>query len=176
MNAIFLDIDGVVNTLEIYDEAQPFFKENSRSLIDRDGYYYDMCDHSDKRVSNRSAVLWLNLICKENNAKLVLSSSWRVGGHYEEVIECLRNTGLNKDIEFIGQTPVLWGKIRGKEIEAFLKVHPEITDYVILDDDSDMGRLKKHLVQTDVNGGINATTRIKVSDKFNKIKKRKYYG
>ena len=175
MNVIFLDIDGVVNTLQIYDEVQPFFKKDSRSMIDRDGYYYDLCDYDDGRVSNRQAVLWLNHICKENNAKIVISSSWRIG-HYEDTIKCLRNTGLDKDIEIIGKTPVFWKKKRGDEIKAFLKEHPEITDFVILDDDADMCSLKKHLVQTDVHGGITATTRIKVSDKFNKIKKRKYYG
>ena len=45
---------------------------------------------------------------------------------------------------------------RGEEIAAWLEEHPEVTQYVIFDDDFDMTeeQKKKHFVQTHWNTGI----------------------
>ena len=132
--------------------------------IKRGEFYFDLCSPSDGRVSNTQAVLWLEKICRDNNCKLVLSSTWR-NGHYVETINALYNSGLSRDIKFIGKTPYL-GTERGEEIAAFLREHPEITSFVILDDDRDMGKLINHLVQTDIDAGINMGTVMAVAEKF----------
>lgn len=163
MRVIFLDIDGVVNTLMI--SREPIGKGLGR--IKRGEFYFDLCSPSDGRVSNTQAVLWLEKICRDNDCKLVLSSTWR-NGHYTEAINALYNSGLSRDIKFIGKTPYL-GTERGEEIAAFLRGHPEITSFVILDDDSDMGDLIEHLVKTDVYTGINMTTVMQVAKKFEEL-------
>lgn len=160
MRVIFLDIDGVVNTLMI--SREPIGQGSGR--IKRGEFYFDLCSPSDGRVSNTQAVLWLEKICRDNNCKLVLSSTWR-NGHYVETINALYNSGLSRDIKFIGKTPYL-GTERGEEIAAFLREHPEITSFVILDDDRDMGKLINHLIQTDINAGINMGTVMAVAEKF----------
>lgn len=72
---VFLDIDGVVNTLII--DTKPF--ETDRGQISRDGFYYKLNMPDDGEVSNRQAVMWLNKLCKETNAKIVITSTWRFG-------------------------------------------------------------------------------------------------
>ncbi len=69
---IFLDYDGVVNTLVIYKEPV-----KARRLLQKDGYYFDLCYPQDERVSNVQAVLWLDKLCKEFTADIVITSTWR---------------------------------------------------------------------------------------------------
>jgi hypothetical protein len=88
------------------------------------------------------------LIGEVSDVKIVLSSAWRLGG--EETWKTIHNNvsqvGIPKDI-FIGTTPVLSSGVRGKEIQLWLEHNGETeSDFVILDDDSDMGALSKHLV------------------------------
>ena len=142
---VFLDFDGVINTLMIYKEPI-----KARRLLQKDGYYFDLCYPQDKRVSNTQAVLWLEKLCKEFNADIVITSTWRKD--YELACECLYNSGLSKTIRVIDKTPWLDG-YRGAEIDAWLKEHP-CPAFVILDDDTDMEPYMDHLVKTDFDTGI----------------------
>lgn len=142
---VFLDFDGVVNTLMIYKEPI-----KARRLLQKDGYYFDLCYPQDKRVSNTQAILWLEKLCKEFNTDIVMTSTWRKD--YELACECLYNSGLSKDIKIIGVTPWL-NKPRGEEIEAWLKTH-SCSAFVILDDDSDVEPYLDHLVKTDTYDGF----------------------
>lgn len=156
-NIVFLDIDGVVNTLQI--SKTPFDKGN----VKKDGYYFQLCHEHDKEVSNKQAVLWLDLLCHETNAKIVISSTWRMFGNYENAVAALYNSGLSKDIEIIGMTPVdgfscprlgYW-QTRGTEIANWLLENKEkVLNYVILDDDNDMDNLISHLVKCDTFHGF----------------------
>ena len=141
----FSTFDGVVNTLMIYKEPI-----KARRLLQKDGYYFDLCYPQDKRVSNTQAVLWLEKLCKEFNADIVITSTWRKD--YGLACECLYNSGLSKTIRVIDKTPWLDG-YRGAEIDAWLKEHP-CPDFVILDDDTDMEPYMDHLVKTDFDTGI----------------------
>lgn len=149
---VFLDIDGVVNTLQI--NTKPF----SKNSIYRDGFYFDLCHNNDKRVSNRQAVMWLNKLCKDTGAKIVISSTWRFCEKQCTTEEYLRNTGLLPEIEIIGKTPIMHGHCRGDEILSWLNTNYEKNideiSFVILDDDADMGNLIEHLVQCDTHRGF----------------------
>lgn len=141
----FSTFDGVVNTLMIYKDPI-----KARRLLQKDGYYFDLCYPQDKRVSNTQAVLWLEKLCKEFNADIVITSTWRKD--YGLACECLYNSGLSKTIRVIDKTPWLDG-YRGAEIDAWLKEHP-CPAFVILDDDTDMEPYMDHLVKTDFDTGI----------------------
>ena len=107
-------------------------------------------------------------ICDATGAKIVVSSSWRMDT-IEETIDkmigrpkrCPRNRMLNWFIDNLYDvTP--WfcddkynGTGRGGEIQTWLDAHPEVDNYVIIDDDGDM--LDEQLfnfVQTDWAFGI----------------------
>jgi hypothetical protein len=49
----------------------------------------------------------------------------------------LRDSGLRDSIKVVGRTPI-WRKERGYEIKGWLDQHPEVTGYLVFDDDSDM--------------------------------------
>lgn len=172
-NLIFLDIDGVVNTLMI--STKPF--NTNRGQISRDGFYYELCNSSDKRVSNTQAVMWLNKLCKTVDAEIVISSTWRYGSTAEEIKECLVNSGLLPEINVIGFTPDLRGNIdfcRGDEIDLFLQENfcqNGKVAFIILDDDSDMGVHMDHLVHCDVNRGFGFPEYLEAIEKFDFFKK-----
>jgi hypothetical protein len=86
----------------------------------------------------------LNRITKDTDAKIVVSSSWRCGMSVPELQELLSKWGVTGEV--IDKTPRLNGQ-RGHEIQAWLDQHPEVTDFVILDDDSDMAHLLKKRVK-----------------------------
>jgi hypothetical protein len=52
-------------------------------------------------------------------------------------------------VEVIGNTPDLYDSKRGDEISAYLKEHPEVTNYLIFDDDADMTIHMNRLVKCD---------------------------
>lgn len=115
MNIVFLDYDGVVNSLMFGEKkSEPYFN------------FPD-----DGKVNNYQAVKWLEKLCNEFNAKIVVTSTWRKEENYKE---CLYNGGLSKNIEIIGKTDDK-GNRRIAEINRWLSSHPEVENYVILDDD-----------------------------------------
>ena len=72
-------------------------------------------------------VMLLREVLSKVNCRVILSSTWR---RYRKLIERL----LTENIPINGLTPVL-GVERGKEIRAWLNEHPDVKDFVILDDD-----------------------------------------
>lgn len=131
MKIIFLDIDGVLNHERFYKER--FEKRNDAYKLERP---YSEIDP--ECVNN------LNQLVKETQAKIVISSTWRNSGlKYCE--DALKFHGF--DGEIIDITPNLRSEncLRGNEILKWTKDnqhlvgdHYNFTEYVILDDDSDM--------------------------------------
>lgn len=137
MKVIFLDFDGVISTY-------------------KSGWNLD----SDK----------MNLVKKivdETGAKIVISSSWRqntledtlelvtrASGHYKGTPLLVSDVviGITKRMfsrSYNGEARDM-GVPRGVEIAEYLTEHSDITNYVILDDDSDMLlEQKDHFIQTD---------------------------
>ncbi len=131
MKVIFLDIDGVLNHEAFYKER--FEKRYEEGAI---GHPYSEIDP--KSVAN------LNNLIKDTDAKIVISSTWRHSGldYCKDVLEFHGFKG-----EIIGITPTCRYEmcLRGNEIHQWIDdnrklVGPyyEFTEYVILDDDSDM--------------------------------------
>ena len=117
----------------------------------------------DGKVNNFQAVQWLSEACKRFHYDIVVTSTWRRSENYKE---CLINGGLREGIEILGRTSDFYGKPRGAEIQAYLDEHPEITYYIIIDDDSDLlPEQMNHFIQTDYRVGFN----LKDFEKFEKI-------
>jgi hypothetical protein len=120
MKIIFLDIDGVLN---VYCQSR-----------DRYG-----CTFHQHLVDN------LKMIIDTTDAKIVISSSWRVDG-----IDIMKKMWKFRNLpgDVIDITPDLYytysGKdgdddySRGDEIQLWLDNNPQVTNYVIIDDDTDM--------------------------------------
>jgi hypothetical protein len=139
MKVIFLDFDGVITTY------------NSKWKIDMNN------------------IKIINDICDKTNAKIVVTSSWRIGhrgdvlafnGYLTQYIiehNYLDNVQDTFD-KFIGNIVGMTESIggwRGDEIKLYMNEHPDVENYVILDDDSDMCDYQLfNFVQTDACEGI----------------------
>lgn len=143
---IFLDIDGVLNR---HDERYPTREKSPMGFVGVGQKHIDQL----KRIVN------------ETGAYIVLSSDWKM---------CFEDLNCNPK-KAIEDGKYLWNRLndngcrivektddrsvgndystgRGYGIRKYLKAHPEVTDYVILDDIEFFdftGELKEHLVLLD---------------------------
>ena len=143
MNVIFLDFDGVLDT-----------------------YHYNSIEDIERRIEI------LADICKECNCKVVIEASSK-DTIDEKTMEIVEDSWINKifelfkknEIECIGRVPNIEKKNgefcylpmwKEDEIIEYLKMHPEIEHYCIIDDDdaksimhwevSDLDKVREHLV------------------------------
>ena len=142
MKIIFLDIDGVVNCSDT--------KERIHGIIG---------------VEQQKIAL-VKQIVQATGAKLVLSSTWRIGWFYEdsnsqgadvEEWDYLRNEFRKQGLEFLDHTPLHKDRHRGREIQEWLdNCNEEVEAYVVIDDSMwDIRELHKHhMVKTSYGYGL----------------------
>lgn len=142
MNVIFLDIDGVLNS-----------NEELLNLMTED------FDPINEIFDNH--LLVLQKIVQSTDAKIVLSSSWRMGyirklngkqdtcKGYDAVTKKLKEFNMS----LLDVTPYLPEETRGKEIAKWLEMHPETTNFLILDDEK-VGCLEEHMLLLDNKLGL----------------------
>ena len=120
-------------------------------------------------------VLRLREILEKTDATLVLSSSWRAGAFAHASVSD-KQAYLELRAEFkrlrcplwIDCTPIMSGS-REEEIKKWLERHPEVTDFVILDDVfEELISLKDHLVLTNWQTGLDKVAANKVIELLNK--------
>lgn len=171
MNLIFLDIDGVLNCQLHYESTvgkKAMRKAVKAGDVDKGEYYASqLCL---ERIS------WLNELCKECDAKVVISSTWRMGKTVEELQSILNNSGATFTI--IDKTPDLRadGCLRGNEIYKWICDNSEnvcgikyyeYKSYVIIDDDSDMLLWQApHFFKTDNYSGLTPNTCYRIKQFF----------
>lgn len=134
IKVIFLDVDGVLNS-------------DKTSRRTAGGYTFV----GSRQMKN------LRRIIEETGAKVVLSSDWRYdrddpkwNGDFLELKEELLRYGIS----LYGFTPELRSAHRGAEIDAWLKDHDEVENFVILDDRLDIEPNKDHWVRTVMSRGL----------------------
>jgi len=116
MKIIFLDVDGVLNNdNHIYKYGSNYIDNNLLNL--------------------------LVALVKSTNAELVLSSTWRLFHEYKKIID----EKLSKfNIKILDSTPLIkhnrpgWIS-RSEEIKTWLNEHPQVSKFVILDDEIEAG-------------------------------------
>lgn len=150
MNIIFLDIDGVLNTSNYGVQAHAMWKRTNGWFKSRDefGAKFDPM-----------AVDCLEYIVHRTNAKIVISSTWRKSGLHV-MKNMFKVRGIDADI--IGVTPVL-NTMRGEEIEQWLHENDYVTNYVILDNNTDFTeeQKKNHFVCTHGKHGLDHNAMVK---------------
>ena len=150
MKYLFLDLDGVLNT----GQYSNYLVENGLCETDADGYLFDP-----------EAVKNLQYIIEETDAKIIITSTWRLDGDMQAL-------WYNRNLagEVIGVTPTFNRRafripklitsiefaIRGMEVEEWINNNATIPyKYAILDDEDDYLEIQSdHLVLTDPMTGI----------------------
>ena len=121
MKVLFLDFDGVLNS-----EASFRYEINRKT----------------RNVSDTlSAIACSNLqyiLEQDREIKLVISSTWRKLHTQVELQNILSSYGVEA-ARIIGKTPSVFSGHRGQEIHNWLDSNPNVTKYVILDDDGSAG-------------------------------------
>lgn len=146
---IFLDIDGVLNPTHYMNAMYKMWKASFEEIKSHDDYgqlfFYHNCNALKRIIDN-------------TNAKIVISSTWRMAGEGEmKSMWCHRNLSG----EIIGVTPTsnvlvesgeheFYDTVgRGMEIAYWIKQNNFKGNYVIIDDDDDMLKeQEKHFVKT----------------------------
>jgi hypothetical protein len=108
-------------------------------------------------------VLRLREIVERTGAQIILSSSWRTGDHPKafwleaEALRELRREFIRLRCPlWVDSTPILERSPRQKEIYVWLFLHPEVDNFVILDDvGEELTFYKDRLVLTDPRVGLN---------------------
>lgn len=154
MKIIFLDIDGVLNCENAYKNGECQYQSWTWEDGRKDHY---------QRFCVKSKNL-LNKLIEETDAKIVISSTWRMSG-----IEFMKKVWEFEEMkgEIIGITPSLRSSAinipRGMEIKHYLEVdlgfhhinwseeeqqkrmsESGVENYIIIDDDSDMLYGQRH--------------------------------
>lgn len=135
MQVIFLDIDGVLNSVDFIT------KVTEEGRVGKFGTNEWWSGHI-----NPERVQHLNKIIAESEAKVVISSTWRIGKSPERMQEILDMKGFEGEV--IDCTTTDHMDCRGHQIQAWLDMHPETLSFVIIDDDPDMAELMPYLVKT----------------------------
>jgi hypothetical protein len=164
VNVIFLDIDGVLNTTRTAIGDKLFRMQNP-------GEEHVIASRAN--CFDRAGVGMILSIISRIPAKIVISSTWRFRSVMSDEIQVgdekynfannlyrnLKNSGLlpfvHEDWRTVDLHRFNAGKVRGDEIQEWLSRHPEVKNYVIIDDDSDMleGQ-QEHFVHVPTNDGI----------------------
>lgn len=130
MKVLFLDFDGVLNI---------------NSKIQEKGKFY------------KPAVINLEyLLNKIPELRIVVSSSWRHKG-IDQVRDMLKENGIDprRVVDITGNEQSKDERDhRGFQVECWLKKHPEVKNFAILDDNSDFVPLKNKLVKTNSYEGL----------------------
>ena len=134
---IFLDIDGVLNHVGhavAFEGQQICYRACSIDSV---------------------ALGMLKWVCNVTDAKIVISSTWRMQGT-DWIAGVFEGHGWMLP-PIIGRTPSNhgYGGHRGTQIKQWLDENPDVQSYVIIDDDSDMNEDQKpFFVHTDPNLGF----------------------
>jgi len=168
---IFLDIDGVFNCQLFYHSQQFIDYRDAKKKLRKDvkSEKISKLDYYASQIC-KERIKWFNDLCKDIDAVVVVSSTWRKNKTIEEMQEIFDYVGGT--FKVIDKTPYT-GYERGTEISKWLQDnikeethgvnYYDFHKYAIIDDDSDMLLNQRfNFFQTDNYSGLTPNTCYKI--------------
>lgn len=166
MKVIFLDFDGVLNSAGSFHLESRIRKDDVRRQGVKGKVQETLCHVC---TSNLQFVL-----DQYPDVKIVISSTWREFFSLDWLRAKLDSYYVDSS-RVIDKTPQTYGNDRNREIHMWLDAHPEVTHYVIVDDnlydglDSNAGRFVKTTWET----GLTIDKAIKMCELLSNENKKK---
>ena len=145
---VFLDFDGVLL-------PDPVAQEQVNQGLTRANYL-------DKVIFDAQCLSNFMNILNTTHAEIVLSTSWALGHSFSQITSCLERNGISTHhifewedpSEHTYMTPRKLTSYRQHEISWWLQDHPEITEWVALDDMQGIASLGPRAIVTDPAVGL----------------------
>ena len=168
MKVIFLDFDGVLNS-----EGSFLYEHRRRTQWKLQGIKGDVSE----TLCNVCTSNFQFILDTYPEVKIVISSTWRVFFSIVQLKEILASYHVDSS-RVIDVTPndTTWGGNRGVEIATWLKEHPEVKHYIVIDDNDwgiDAVHPKSQIVRTDWNTGMTWNHVLEAIAKLKTPKKKK---
>lgn len=166
MKVIFLDFDGVLNSQGSFVLEDRIRKDNVRRQGVKGRVPETLCHVC---TSNFQIVL-----DQYPDVKVVLSTTWRTLYSMEWLKAKLESYHIQSN-RVIDKTPVHYGDNRGNEIQEWLDKHPEVTHYIVIDD-NDWGISPLHgdrFVKTTWESGMTFQHAVEAVEKLSNAHKKK---
>jgi hypothetical protein len=170
MKVIFLDFDGVLNSATSF-----LYEVNRRNKHKEQGVKGPV----NETLSLHCCAAFQFVLDQYPDVKVVLSTTWRTMFTIDWLKAKLEEYHIDSS-RVIDKTPQTFGGNRGREIEIWLRDHPEITHFVAIDDNDDgisayFG--KDRFVQTDWERGMGVQHAAELCEKLSaknlkKVKER----
>lgn len=126
MKVIFLDFDGVLNS------QGSFIYETARR---RKRHEIGVKGPVNETLCNVCTANFQTILDTYRDVKIVISSTWREMFDLDWLRAKLASYHIDSS-RVIGKTPSDWGGNRGIEIQLWLNAHPEVTHYIVIDDNT----------------------------------------
>ena len=133
MNIVFLDVDGVLNSIEYLTQM---YKKLKRTL-------------KQEEMLDPICINNLKEIVDKTNARIVITSSWKICD-----LDILIKVFSKYNLQVYDAT-INYGDKRGKEIREWLDNNKDVNNYIIIDDDffKDYVGLEDKIIQTSMYKG-----------------------
>ena len=138
LRIVFLDIDGVLQPTSSQKRFQHDLDALRESLAERFGTEYRDVNEYDLGAVvhdwHAGAVARLRALCEDHDAKIVVSSDWRLQRSVAQLQALFRIHDLHQLV--VDRTSDAQGppQYRAGEVKQYLDTHPEIERFVIIDD------------------------------------------
>lgn len=148
---VFLDIDGVLQPGWNEDRFNHDLEQTRRDMAEKfnDEAYLKLDEYDIGAVLydwDEDALKNLRTLLTYKEVAIVLSTGWKIGRSYEDMLRLFRIHDLDKYI--IGMTPDVREYHKETEIQAYLDEHPEVTHYIVLDDEDFSEYFPHNVVRT----------------------------
>ena len=168
-NIIFLDIDGVLNNMNYWNEC--FKRHHIKGIMSMH------CFPFDPKCLNNLMKLNQELQKQNYNVKIVLSSTWRLN---QVDIEIVNSRLAEYGMRIFATTISLSSGNRGLEIKNFLdnEKYEKAENFLIIDDEiKDIQEQfeEKYIIHTDFNTGFDSKKLQQAINKLKEVQKNEMY-